>query len=276
MSNHGTIVRNNYIIMQKLSILFLLIVSSLSNAQVRWVTDLELAQSMALAQNKLILIDFWATWCGPCKTMDQKMWNSEIINEVRDNFIGLKIDIDKNRSMAKKYGVTTIPNVIIIDPAENKYWSQVGFSSPSPYLAILEKLPKYSIDDELVKQEVNGNSDEFSWNQLGIEYQQLAKSTEYKKIKNSIFIISNKYFKRATKKGTDAEILANSNFNVILNDAYQGKIKKALKQALKVEDPSNELSNFILAYCYKCNENDEALKKYKNLVKSPELLAQLE
>lgn len=262
--------------MKKIIILFLLFTPIFSNAQVLWVSDLELAQTMAKAQNKLILIDFWATWCGPCKTMDLKMWNNEIINDVRDNFIGLKIDIDKNRSMAQKYGVSSIPNVIIIDPLENKYWSQVGFSTPSPYLAILEKLPPYTIDDELISKEIEGKSDEFLWNSLASNYQDLARKTEVNKFKNIFFTVSDKYFVKAMKKGKDENIIATASYNLILNDAYRGKIKKALKQALKVEDPNNELSNFILAYCYKCNDNDEALKKYKNLVKSPELLAQLE
>lgn len=262
--------------MKKLSILLLLFVSTLANAQILWISDLQLAQSTAIEQNKLIVIDFWATWCGPCKTMDQEMWNNEIINNVRDNFIGLKIDIDRNRTMAKKYGVTSIPNVIIIDPAENKIWSQVGFSNPSPFISIFEKLPSYHINDELITKEIKGLSDQISLNLLAIEYQQIGRNIESSKFKNAFIGISDKYFKASIKKGENADIIANSSYNLILNDAYQGKIKKALKQALKVEDPSNDLSNFIMAYCYKCNENDEALKKYKKLVKNPKLLAQLE
>lgn len=262
--------------MKKLLLLGLISISTYSSAQILWVSDMKLAQSLAISENKFILIDFWATWCGPCVEMDKKMWGNEVINPVRDKFIGLKIDIDRNRQLAQKYGVTSIPNVIIIDPAENKLWSQVGFSSPAPYLSILEKLPENPISSELLTQEIKGLSDDLTWNMLGTEYQTLGKNTESLKFKHAFLNISDAYFKKVIKKGKNKEMIANSNVNLILNDAYQGKIKKALKQALKIEDPNNELLNFILAYCYKCNDNKEELKKYKTLVKNPDLLTQLD
>ena len=60
-----------------------------------------------------------------------------------------------------------------------------------------------------------------------------------------------------------------------MNDAYRGKGKKALKQLLKDENASSELKNFVLAYCYKCTDQTEAMKKYKALLSDPKYLNQL-
>lgn len=58
-----------------------------------------------------VLVDFWATWCGPCQVM------GPIIEELAKDFEGKgikigKINIDENSEMAQKYGVMSIPNLI--------------------------------------------------------------------------------------------------------------------------------------------------------------------
>jgi len=67
--------------------------------------------SEILAQDKPVLIDFFATWCGPCKTM------SPILNQVKetlkDTAIILKIDVDKNQSLASKLNVRGVPTLVL-------------------------------------------------------------------------------------------------------------------------------------------------------------------
>ncbi|MFH1188191.1 MAG: thioredoxin [bacterium] len=58
-----------------------------------------------------VLVDFWATWCGPCQVM------GPIIEDLAKDFEGKgikigKINIDENSEMAQKYGVMSIPNLI--------------------------------------------------------------------------------------------------------------------------------------------------------------------
>lgn len=61
-------------------------------------------------RGKLVLVDFWAEWCGPCKVM------SPILNDIaagnNGGFLVAKVDVDKNQALAKKHNVRSIPTLV--------------------------------------------------------------------------------------------------------------------------------------------------------------------
>jgi thioredoxin 1 len=59
---------------------------------------------------KLVLVDLWAEWCGPCKMMEPVL--EEIINEKGDSIQLVKINIDENRETPVKYRVMSIPTLL--------------------------------------------------------------------------------------------------------------------------------------------------------------------
>lgn len=59
-----------------------------------------------------VLIDFWATWCGPCRMMAPVV--EEIANEVGEKAKVCKLNIDENKEIAEKYDVMSIPTFLII------------------------------------------------------------------------------------------------------------------------------------------------------------------
>lgn len=59
---------------------------------------------------KTVVVDFFATWCGPCKMLGPIL--EEVSNELPDDQMIAKLDIDQNVDLARRYGVMSVPTVI--------------------------------------------------------------------------------------------------------------------------------------------------------------------
>ena len=261
---------------KKLSIFLLaMVMASQSFAQVNWVKDEKLAISLAAAKDQLILIDFWATWCGPCRTMDKKLWNTAEMASLSEKVIPLKIDIDIHKEIAMRYNITSIPRVLLITANGDVVWDKTGFSGPNDYQEVLNELPKQlgGLSQQLLAKEKFEDQDYF---QAAISYQKLAKETKGE-VSSGFLSLSDSYFKKAEKE-TDSEELANmSDMYQLMNDALRGKHEKALKKMAKIEIPNGhkaaqELQSYILAYCYKCDDNQKAFIAEKEKIKNEEYL----
>jgi thioredoxin 1 len=68
--------------------------------------------------NKPIVIDFYATWCGPCKVSEPVFKEFSDINSDRLEFY--KVDVDKNREISIEYGIKSIPTFIVLENGKVK------------------------------------------------------------------------------------------------------------------------------------------------------------
>ncbi len=106
------------------------------NANLTTLTDDNFEEEV-LNADKPVLVDFWATWCGPCRQI------APIVEDLADEFEGRakvgKVDVDENPQVAQQFGVRSIPTLLFFKDGEVQE-QLVGASGKKPLKEKLEAL----------------------------------------------------------------------------------------------------------------------------------------
>lgn len=89
-----------------------------------------------LKSAKPVMVDFWAQWCAPCKMADLAI--DELAEEYQDKIVMGKVDVDKEQELASKYGVMSLPTVLIFKDGK-EVERKVGFPGKEVYQEMIKK-----------------------------------------------------------------------------------------------------------------------------------------
>ena len=88
-----------------------------------------------ISGNDLILVDFYATWCGPCQMMHPVL--EQVKAALGDKIRILKIDVDKHQDLAMEYGIRSVPTLMLFRGGETLF-RQSGAMSKADLLSLLD------------------------------------------------------------------------------------------------------------------------------------------
>jgi thioredoxin 1 len=86
---------------------------------------------------KPVLVDFFATWCGPCKMLAPIL--KEVKDELGENISIIKIDVDKNQPLAAQYQVRGVPTMMLFQNGK-QLWRQSGVISKQEIVKIIQNI----------------------------------------------------------------------------------------------------------------------------------------
>src|SRR5580658_2847146 len=95
----------------------------------------EAASAKAAKTGKIVLIDFYTTWCGPCKLLDKNTWtDAAVINLLEQKTVALRVDAEKEVALSKQYKIAAYPSVLLIKPDGTEIDRLVGYKEPKAFM----------------------------------------------------------------------------------------------------------------------------------------------
>jgi thiol:disulfide interchange protein len=94
------------------------------------------ALAKAKAENKAVMIDFYADWCGPCHKLEAETFSDAKVRQfLGARTIAIRVNIDDHPPLAQRHNVTSIPCVVFLNGEGREVGRMVGFQPAQPFLA---------------------------------------------------------------------------------------------------------------------------------------------
>lgn len=109
--------------------------------QVSWETNLDKASEAARKGNRAMLLEFWSATCEPCKVLDETVFPDERIGMALKKLHTVRVDVDKQPEIARKYNVNGTPTLMVTDSYGTELFRYTGLLGADRMRQLLEELP---------------------------------------------------------------------------------------------------------------------------------------
>lgn len=229
-----------------------LVLTASQKKEIDWQTDFIKAIYVAKEQEKPVMIDFWASWCPPCRKMDLEVWPRADVVALSRKFVCISVDVDRNKSLASKYGIKAIPSLIFTDPLGKEINRRVGYVQAKKLMSLML--------GHLMKAYPSDFSSVNKWNAIlkkdSKNFEGLFGIAEFYG-QLGVVNLSNRYYKRALKAKEakqNPEVKENLMLKIGLNYLKIKKYKdagktyeKCLKEVQNGKWPDKTLLGLIMA-----------------------------
>jgi len=107
-------------------------------ARIEWIANYHDGIAAAQKAEKPVLIDFYASWCGPCKLMDEQVFPDPAVVAAMADFVCIKVDVDSDVKVALAYGVQSIPRTVVLNIHGEMVGDRIGFMESEAYIDFLK------------------------------------------------------------------------------------------------------------------------------------------
>jgi len=229
--------RTSMFILAALCLAVVLSASPASSSEIAWSEDsFETILKKAKAENKHVLIDFYTTWCGPCKKMDKETYTAAGVQEFLGDMIAVKLDCEKGEGIevSKEFGVHFYPSTALLAPDGKEIDRVVGFVDAEEFLTIMNN---YMNGIETVawyeKKVKKDPMDAASWKILGAKHADAGRSSK-------AIVALEEYFELVPD--APAEEVADANQKIAQAQYENGEYEKAIETygRLAADNPDND------------------------------------
>lgn len=109
---------------------------------IAWSEKLDDAKKQATKEKKVIFVDFYADWCGPCQQMLKTTYKDKAVVTRSKEFVPVLINVDKQPALAEMYGVSAIPTVVFLDAKGKVLTQSTGYLESKDFLKLMDAARK--------------------------------------------------------------------------------------------------------------------------------------